>query len=158
MRPSTPTEDNMQIFVNDLAGKTLTLDVTSSLPVYAIKDTISEREGIPPVEQRLVFAGKLLSDYHTLRDYNIQREATVHLALALRGGAPPKRFRCTFTDCMVPAQRIVGDCAFCDGHYCGKHRLLEDHKCSGLETCKEEDHKRNADKLNSERTTVIKGI
>jgi hypothetical protein len=158
MRPSTPSEANMQIFVNDLEGKTLTLDVTPSLPIYSVKDQISHRQGIPTGEQRLVFAGKLLSDYHSLRDYNIQRESTVHLALSLRGGAPPKRHRCTFPECTVLAQRIVGDCAFCDGHYCGKHRLLEDHKCTGLETCKEEDHKRNADKLNSERTIVVKGI
>lgn len=46
---------------------------------------------------------------------------------------PPKKIRCTFHDCKQTAQRIVGDCGFCNGHYCGDHRLLEDHKCSGLE-------------------------
>ena len=45
----------------------------------------------------------------------------------------PKKLRCTAKDCREPAQRIVGDCTFCNGHFCGKHRLLEDHKCSGLE-------------------------
>lgn len=44
-----------------------------------------------------------------------------------------KRIRCTAKECKEPAQRIVGDCSFCKGHFCGKHRLLEDHKCSGLE-------------------------
>lgn len=44
-----------------------------------------------------------------------------------------KRIRCTAKECKEPAQRIVGDCTFCKGHFCGKHRLLEDHKCSGLE-------------------------
>ncbi|RKU44380.1 hypothetical protein DL546_003509 [Coniochaeta pulveracea] len=46
---------------------------------------------------------------------------------------PVKKIRCSFKDCSGPAQRIVGDCAFCQGHFCGKHRLLEDHKCEGLE-------------------------
>jgi hypothetical protein len=46
---------------------------------------------------------------------------------------PAKKIKCTFKECTGAAQRIVGDCAFCNGHYCGKHRLLEDHKCDGLE-------------------------
>lgn len=46
---------------------------------------------------------------------------------------PPKKIRCTYKDCRDGAQRIIGDCGFCNGHYCGKHRLLEDHKCDGLE-------------------------
>jgi len=46
---------------------------------------------------------------------------------------PPKKIRCTYKECREAAQRIVGDCGFCNGHYCGKHRLLEDHKCDGLE-------------------------
>jgi predicted nucleic acid binding AN1-type Zn finger protein len=46
---------------------------------------------------------------------------------------PPKKIRCTYKDCKEGAQRIIGDCGFCNGHYCGKHRLLEDHKCDGLE-------------------------
>ncbi|KAI1081284.1 hypothetical protein F5B20DRAFT_81385 [Whalleya microplaca] len=45
----------------------------------------------------------------------------------------PQKPRCTFKECKSAAQRIVGDCGFCDGHYCAKHRLLEDHKCTGLE-------------------------
>lgn len=45
----------------------------------------------------------------------------------------PKKIRCNAKDCREAAQRIVGDCGFCNGHFCGKHRLLEDHKCSGLE-------------------------
>merc|ERR1712149_171536 len=49
-----------------------------------------------------------------------------------------KRLRCNAKECREPAQRIVGDCGFCNGHFCGKHRLLEDHKCSGLEDCKKQ--------------------
>ena len=46
---------------------------------------------------------------------------------------PARKIKCTFKDCKDAAQRIAGDCAFCQGHFCGKHRLLEDHKCDGLE-------------------------
>ena len=46
---------------------------------------------------------------------------------------PPKKIKCSYKDCKEGAQRIIGDCGFCKGHYCGKHRLLEDHKCDGLE-------------------------
>ncbi|KAF5704678.1 AN1-type zinc finger [Fusarium mundagurra] len=69
---------------------------------------------------------------------------------------PPKRIRCTAASCREPAQRIVGDCTFCQGHFCGKHRLLEDHKCTGLEDCKKQSHERNAAQLESERTQVIR--
>lgn len=71
---------------------------------------------------------------------------------------PAKKIRCSFKDCKDRAQPIVGDCGFCEGRYCGKHRLLEDHKCDGLEDCKKESHERNAEKLIRERTIVVKGV
>ncbi|KAG0154969.1 hypothetical protein PDIDSM_542 [Penicillium digitatum] len=70
---------------------------------------------------------------------------------------PPRKPRCNFKECKEAAQRIVGDCSFCTGHFCSKHRMLEAHSCTGLEDCKKESHARNADKLNSERTVVVKG-
>jgi predicted nucleic acid binding AN1-type Zn finger protein len=72
--------------------------------------------------------------------------------------APARKPRCTFKDCKEFAQRIVGDCGFCDGHFCGKHRMLESHNCTGLEDCKKESHERNAERLNAERTSVVKGV
>ncbi|PSK46081.1 ubiquitin-60S ribosomal protein L40 [Elsinoe australis] len=155
---SAEPESTMQVFVRNVAGDTFALAVPESTTISTLSSMLAIRTNLPSTDLRLVHAGKHLSHpSSTLSDYSIRPESTIHLALPLRGGAP-KKIKCNFKDCKDRAQPIVGDCGFCTGHFCGKHRMLESHACSGLENCKEEEKQRNRERLEKERTVAIKGI
>ncbi|KAI8054129.1 Appbp1-Uba3-Nedd8, an E1-ubiquitin-like protein complex with Atp [Syncephalis plumigaleata] len=76
----------MLIKIKTLTGKEIEIDVETTDPIIRVKERIEEKEGIPPVQQRLIYSGKQMSDEKTLDDYKIVGGSVLHLVLALRGG------------------------------------------------------------------------
>lgn len=74
----------MQINIKTVTGKIITLEVDQFETILSIKERIQQKEGVPPDQQRLVYAGKHLEDERYVCDYNLKKDPTVHLVLRLK--------------------------------------------------------------------------
>lgn len=82
--------------------------------------------------------------------------STNKVAKAKKASKKKKKNLCFHGKCTNLASNFIGDCKFCNGHFCSKHRLMENHDCKGLNNCKKQMHDRNAEKLNKEQTHLPK--
>lgn len=125
-----------------------------------------------PADFKLIFNGQKLAPYYKplelfgmlagadytiilMSDSSDTPVSLPRLAPVAISSAPKKKAkknRCSFKSCTLAPLRMVGDCLHCHGKFCAKHRLLEDHHCTGLQFCKESAHEKNATKLQSEST------
>lgn len=139
-------DSNVELEVNDKQTvgeiKKLLLDKDQSLNV---EELVFDNE---PVEDSKLISSFAVSDGELLLFTAKRRTLEVRTAR--------RRPRCTFASCNSAPLRGVGDCNQCEGKFCSRHRLMEQHLCSGLKNCKQQLHERNAVKLQQQQTVAHK--
>ncbi|CEP60714.1 Tmc1p LALA0_S01e17282g [Lachancea lanzarotensis] len=112
------------------------------------------------VDEQLTKAGNQVLREKPKEESGIVEEVVANVALSRvskkSGLKKKKKDRCFYDKCGSTALKFIGDCQFCQGHFCSRHRIMENHACQGLTSCKEQMHQRNADKLAAEQTIVSK--
>lgn len=122
--------------------------ITNDSIIYLINQHLSSSSVLIDVDDDLLTLQKQQAEQQ-------QQQVQEQQAQKKRRRSSNKK-KCTFNSCNNQPLKIVGDCIHCDGHYCSKHRLLESHKCTGLQNCKEQLHEQNGLKLLNEQTVSSK--
>lgn len=136
----------------------LALEVSRSQTVGETKKMLHELDSSVAVED-LTFDGQKVDDDRILGSFpESGEEALIFIAerRTLEVRTDKKRRRCSFSKCNSVPLRGVGDCQNCNGHFCSRHRLMEQHQCAGLQCCKQQLHERNALRLQQQQTVSHK--
>lgn len=132
----------------------LVLKVSRTQTVGETKKMMYDLDSSVAVDE-LTFNGEKVDDDRLLSSFPASDEEALLFTAerrTLEVRTAKRRRRCSFTKCNSAPLRGVGDCQECRGHFCSRHRLMEQHKCSGLQGCKQQLHKRNAMKLQQQQT------
>lgn len=138
----------------------LDLELSPSQTVGETKELVRRKDATFPIDQ-LTLDGKEVEDATVLSTFLDSKDETLVFTAERRtlqvSAAPVKRRkRCSFTNCTSAPLRGVGDCGLCEGRFCSRHRLMEQHKCTGLQNCKDTLRERNALKLAEQQTVAHK--
>lgn len=148
----------MPFTVKFVSGKSYDVTMDASNTISKVKQYLHERDTtLSSSTIDLVYGGQSLDDTKTIEELDLDgKSVNVVSRCAAPKTAGKKKKRCSFKGCSSAPLRMVGDCSFCDGKFCSTHRLLEQHNCSGLQSCKDQLHEQNASKLQREQTQANK--
>ncbi|GMM51095.1 Tmc1 protein [Starmerella bacillaris] len=132
----------------------LNLDVSRSQTVGETKKMLLDRDGSLAVDE-LMFNGEPVDDDQILSSFPSSEEESLLFTArrrTLEVRTARRKPRCSFKICNSTPLRGVGDCRNCNGKFCSRHRLMEQHDCAGLQGCKQQLHERNAHRLQQQQT------
>lgn len=147
----------MPFTVKFVSGKSYDVTMDPSNSIAAVKEYLHERDAtLSSSTIDLVYGGQSLDDTKTIEELDLDSKTVNVVSRCTAPKTTKKKKRCSFKGCSSAPLRMVGDCSFCDGKFCSTHRLLEQHNCSGLQSCKDQLHEQNASKLHREQTQANK--